>query len=128
MLSERGVADPWQRNDALKGLLSAMRRHDYFTVTKSESTLKNDPMFEMWAEYPIARREPDWVQRDISNVWSQLTVRAIESKCAFRKTPEGFEALFLAHFQGSFLTGRLSVSGVQMDRKLALGKKSDRFF
>ena len=128
LIREQAVSDPWQRNDALKGILNGLRRHDYFCVIKSESSLKNDPMFEIWAEYPTARREPDWVQRDLSNIWGQLTVRAIESYSAVRKTPEGFESLLLAHFHGSFLTGRISVSGVQIDRNLAMGKNSDRFF
>ena len=75
-------------------------------------------MFEIWVTYPVARRQPDWVQRDIGNAWARVTEKALESEVAFRMTQNGFEAVLLAKFNQTIISARIYVRGVQLEEYL----------
>ncbi len=118
LLNDHSVADIYRREDCLKALCSSLRRNDYFSFVDAKTTVSNYPMFEIWVTYPVARRQPDWVQRDIGNAWARVTEKALESEVAFRMTQNGFEAVLLAKFNQTIISARIYVRGVQLEEYL----------
>jgi len=110
-LAAFSLADSWQRSDALKRILAFLRQMGYFSVTKSEVTAKNNPMLEVRGQFSLAKRLPDLVQIDLSNLWAADTSDACRSLHAFAKTADGFDMLLLAVFGATVVTCSLHVVG-----------------
>ncbi|MBS1713365.1 MAG: hypothetical protein JST30_03425 [Armatimonadetes bacterium] len=110
-LAAFSLADSWQRGDALRKILASLSRMGYFSITRSEVTTKNHPMLEVRGQFSLAKRLPDLVQVDLSNIWADSTSDACRSVHAFAKTAEGFDMLLLAVFGATVVTCCLHVVG-----------------
>ena len=112
-LSAYPLADHWQRSDAMKDFLLAVSRLRYFSVAKMEITTKNHPMIEVRGQFSLAKRLPELVQIDMSNVWNEASVRASHAFHTFEKTSLGFDGFFMAVCDNTIITYMIEVAGAR---------------
>ena len=110
-LSAYPLADHWQRSDAMKEFLSTMSRLHYFSVRKMEVTTKNNPMIEVRGQFSLAKRLPELVQIDLSNIWNESSLDASHAFHSFQKTASGFDASFMAIYDSILVTYKVEVCG-----------------
>jgi hypothetical protein len=90
------LADQWERGDALRLVLTALRRLNYFTVTSSCVLPKNNPMAEIKGRFSLAKRLPELVQVDLLTVWRESQQGLDYVYHAFTKSSFGFSAQLMS--------------------------------
>ena len=110
-VSAYSLADHWQRGDALRDFLNCLKRLGYINVGRSEVTTKNHPMIEVRSQFSLAKRLPDLVQIDLSNIWAEASAGSTHSVHTFEKTNSGFDAYFLSVLGSNVVTYCVRVVG-----------------
>jgi len=110
-LSAYALADHWQRSDAMKSFMLSVARLHYFSVAKMEITTKNHPMIEVRGQFSLAKRLPELVQIDMSNVWNEACSKASHAFHTYEKTSLGFDAFFMAVCDNTVVTYMIEVAG-----------------